>query len=104
MRTLKSKRDIKTIMIVSIIMLVILGINGWKNMFFLNKNPLKAKAVITKIYTVRYSDYYKYTFKIKNKIYLGNGRYNNALSVGDTIIIIYEKTNPKNNKPLLKAE
>ena len=102
MRPPKSQKDIKIIVIVSIIVVIILGINGWKNMFFLNRNPVITKAVITEIYTVRYSDYYKYIFKSNNKIYLGNGRYNNAISVGDTIIIMYEKTNPINNKPYLK--
>lgn len=46
--------------------------------------------------------YLDYVFFIGEKKYQGSGRYNPAsdtFSVGDTIIVVYDRKNPDNNKP-----
>jgi len=69
----------------------------------LDKNAEYTKAiVIDYFYTVRYTDYFSYKFRIDNKEYQGSGRHypsSDTLSVGDTIIIVYDRENPDNNKP-----
>lgn len=102
MEKIKSKEDRKLhlIIIAMAIVIVLLGINGLRNSFLLRKNPVKVKAVVTKIYTTRQTDYYDYIFVVNNISYDGSEVYNNTLFVGDTIDIIYQKTNPKNNEPV----
>jgi hypothetical protein len=45
--------------------------------------------------------YLDYKFFVEEKEYQGGGRHypaSDTLVVGDTIIVVYDKTNPKNNK------
>jgi len=71
----------------------------------LDKNLEYSKAiVIDHFFTIRYTDYFSYEFFVGDKKYQGSGNYypkSDALSVGDTIIVVYDKTNPDNNKPVI---
>ena len=69
----------------------------------LDKNFGFSKAiVIDHFYTIRCTDFFSYEFFVGDKKYQGSGYYypkSDTLSVGDTIIVVYDKTNPDNNKP-----
>lgn len=67
-----------------------------------NMEYTKAK-IVDHFYTIRYSHYFTYEFRIGDSLYQGSGRYypdTDTLCVNDTILIIYDKSNPSNNKPL----
>ncbi len=69
----------------------------------LDKNLECSKAiVIDHFYSIRYNDFFSYEFFVGDNKYQGRGKYypkSDALSVGDTIIVVYDKTNPDNNIP-----
>lgn len=69
----------------------------------LDKNLEYSKAiVIDHFFTIKYTDYFSYEFFVEDKTYQGSGKYypkSGALSVGDTIIVVYDKTKPDNNIP-----
>ena len=69
----------------------------------LYKNLECSKAiVIDHFYTIRYNDFFSYEFFVGDNKYQGSGNYypkSDALSVGDTITVVYDKTNPDNNIP-----
>lgn len=69
----------------------------------LDKNLKYSKAiVIDHFFTVRHTDYFSYEFFVEEKKYQGSGKHyptGYALSVGDTITVVYDKTNPDNNRP-----
>lgn len=68
----------------------------------LDKNLEYSKAiVIDHFFTIRYSHYFSYEFFVEEKKYQGSGKHypkSDALSVGDTITVVYDKTNPNNNR------
>lgn len=69
----------------------------------LDKNLEYSKAiVIDHFYTIRYTDYFSYKFSVGEKEYQGSGRHypaSDTLVVGDTILVVYDRANPNNNKP-----
>lgn len=69
----------------------------------LEKNLKYTKAiVIDHFFTIRYTDFFSYRFYVGDNEYQGSGQYypaSDTLSVGDTIIVVYDKKNPDNNKP-----
>ena len=85
------------------IFLAYLLIGGIIKQRSLDKNLEYSKAiVIDHFYTVRYTDYFSYEFFVEEKKYQGSGKHypaSDTLSVGDTITVVYDKTNPVNNRP-----
>lgn len=85
------------------IFLAYLLIGGIIKQRSLDKNLEYSKAiVIDHFYTVRYTDYFSYEFFVEEKKYQGSGKHypaSDTLSVGDTITVVYDKTNPDNNRP-----
>lgn len=85
------------------IFLAYLLIGGYIKKQSLDKNLGYSKAIVIEhFYTIRYTDYFSYEFFVEEKKYHGSGKYDpksDALSVGDTIIVVYKKTNPDNNRP-----
>lgn len=58
--------------------------------------------VIDHFFRVRYEDYYSYKYVVDNKEYQGSGHYNSVfptVSVGDTVVVIYNQKNPKQSQP-----
>lgn len=69
----------------------------------LNKNSVETKAVVTEFYSISFTTYYEYNFEVNGIKYEGSDRRNpnsNEIAIGDTIIILYDRTNPKNNRPI----
>jgi hypothetical protein len=85
------------------IFLAYLVIGGIIKKQSLDENLEYSKAVVVDhFYTVRYTDYFSYEFFVEEKKYQGRGKYypaSDTLSVGDTITVVYDKTNPDNNRP-----
>jgi hypothetical protein len=69
----------------------------------LENNLMISKAVIIdRFYTIRYTDYFSYKFIVDEKEYHGSGKHYPATDtflIGDTILVVYDGTNPDNNKP-----
>lgn len=69
----------------------------------LSVNLNYTNAVITDFRSgPRLSNYFDYDFTIDGKRYQGSGEYypkKESLSIGDSILIVYDGTNPDNNKP-----
>lgn len=85
-------------------LILIFEIGGFIKKRSLVKNAECTKAiVIDHFYTIRYTDYFSYVFyDDNNKEYQGSGHYYpqiDKFTVGDTIVVIYNKKNPKNNMP-----
>lgn len=56
--------------------------------------------VIDYFYTIRYTDFFSYSFFVGEKEFRGSGKYYpliDTLSVGDSIIVVYDRKNPNNN-------
>jgi hypothetical protein len=100
-----SKKDIILYLFSSIlfVFIIILGINGWGKKSSLNKNLEFTEAiVIDHFFSIRTEHYFSYEFYVNEKLHPGRGKHypkSDAFSVGDTILIVYDKTNPDNNKP-----
>lgn len=67
----------------------------------LDENLEYSNAVIVKFYLgMRARHRLDYKFFVEKKEYTGSGTYyptSDTFSVGDTIVIVYDKTNPDNN-------
>ena len=65
----------------------------------LDKNRVRSKAIVDDFFSIRYTDFFGYHFWVDGKEYQGSGWYypeSDTLSVGDTVIIYYDSTNPNN--------
>lgn len=82
--------------------LLLLIIGGIVKNRSLAKNAAFTKAIVLDhFYGIRYSDFFSYRFSIDNQDYQGSGRYypeTDTISAGDTIIVVYDRTNPNNNR------
>lgn len=69
----------------------------------LDRNLEYSRAVIVDFSSGPRMRYYlDYNFFIEEKEYQGSGKYypaSDTLSVGDTITVVYDRTNPDNNRP-----
>lgn len=62
-------------------------------------------AIITDFYTIRYTHHFRYVFFIGNKEFCGSDLYypkTDNISVGDSIVVLYNVENPSMNKPVMK--
>lgn len=70
----------------------------------LNKNWAYAQAIVIDDFTsYKSTDYFRYTFSIGENVYKGSGTYDRdseIVLVGDTVTVIYDKTDPENNMAL----
>ena len=62
----------------------------------LSANPVFTSTVVSDVYSIRNSPYLKYQIFVDGKAYDG-GAPRRALSVGDSIGVVYQKDNPENN-------
>lgn len=73
---------------------------------FLKKKSLKdnieyTNAAVIEFTQIRYTKLFRYVFCIDGKTHYGSGRYypeSDNISVGDSILIVFDKTNPENSK------
>ncbi|WP_147336338.1 DUF3592 domain-containing protein [Bacteroides oleiciplenus] len=68
----------------------------------LNKSVEYTDAVIVDFSSgPRMRCYLDYKFFVNGKAYHGSGKYyskSDTLSIGDTVVVVYDRTNPNNNK------
>jgi hypothetical protein len=84
---------------VLILGLAFLTIKGCREQNSIDNNIAYTKAQIMEIYKVRFSTYCSYQFMIDSTLYKGDAAYYGKFGlVGDSIVIVYDKTNPSNNK------
>lgn len=62
----------------------------------LSANPVFISTVVSDVYSIRNSPYLKYQIFVDGKAYEG-GAPRRGLSVGDSIGVVYQKNNPRNN-------
>lgn len=87
--------------IVGGIFILYLIIGATHKKYSLDKNRVRSKAIVDDFFSIRYTDFFGYHFWVGDKEYQGSGWYypeSDTLSVGDTVIIYYDSTNPDNNK------
>ncbi len=69
----------------------------------LDNNLESTNAVVTRFYSIKQSDYFKYVFYVDTIQYEGSGRHSLyrdiIFRVGDSIEIVYSSVNPSNNRP-----
>ena len=83
-------------------LILYITIVGYLSYSSLSKNKEFARAVITNFSTIKNRNYLEYIFLLDTTVYEGEGRYfprKDSFVIGDTIVIVYDKTNPKNNRP-----
>ena len=87
-----------------VIVLLIIGLIEYIDYNKLENNIEYTKAVIIDDFsTVKATDYFGYEFYVKGVKYKGSGTYKpkkNKIRVGDSIKIVYDKTDPDNNRTL----
>ena len=100
------KKDISLYAITIIVcfsIVFIFEIGGYiKNQSLVKNAECTEAIVIDHFYTIRYTDYFSYVFYYNNREYQCSGHYYPQIekfTVGDTIVVIYNKKNPKNNMP-----
>jgi len=71
------------------------------NKVSLDKNAAYVYAVIVKFEGAGTSNYVHYTFSLDSTDFFGSHpcSYNPDFSVGDTLIVVYDRMNPNNNTP-----
>ncbi len=83
--------------------IIIISIVNRDNTSLENNAKCVKAIVIDDFYGIRYTDYFRYVFIANDTVYKGDSRYYKdieTISVGDTIMIVYESTDPHNNIPL----
>lgn len=98
-----SKKDIALYLfsVIGITFILYLLIVGNIKRKSLERNLEYTKAIVDKFYAIKHTDYLGYKFVVNEREYHGNGRYyskSDTLSIGDTIVVVYDKVNPSNNK------
>jgi uncharacterized protein YxeA len=80
-----------------LLFVIIMGIQLYKNKS-LKENAVYLKTVISDLgVTGKGSPYIRYRFDVNGISYKGSGRRYSNDAIGDSIWIVYDKTNPSNN-------
>jgi len=104
MGNIKNK-DIGRILLLAAALFVFLAAaKGVKNKYSLDRNASIVEAVVDTFYNIGTSFYYKYELVVDGISYEGSSTCSSSpnINVNDTIIVVYDKTNPKNNTALIR--
>jgi hypothetical protein len=86
-----------------VLLMILLSVYGWGKRTSLKENLEFTETVISSFSSGPGGRYYlDYKFYVDEKLFQGSGKHyrrSDTLSIGDTILIVYDKTNPNNNKP-----
>lgn len=91
-----------TIGVILIIFGIYASVKDVSNVKSLSRNLVYSKAAIVDFYSVKSGRYLKFTYYVDGKQYFGSGRHypkSDTFSIGDSIRIVYDMTNPENSKP-----
>ena len=71
----------------------------------ITEDPAYTKGVVNKLYKIRATPYYSYSYNVDEKTYEGKskqyGEYK-SLQIGDTITVYYQRSNPSNSEAYVK--
>ena len=71
----------------------------------ITEDPAYTKGVVNKLYKIRATPYYSYSYNVDEKTYEGKSKqyreYEN-LHIGDTITVYYQRSNPSNSEAYVK--
>ena len=71
----------------------------------ITEDPAYTKGVVNKLYIIRSTPYYSYSYNVDEKTYEGKskqyGEYK-SLQIGDTITVYYQKNNPSNSEAYVR--
>ncbi len=71
----------------------------------ITEDPAYTKGVVNKLYKIRSTPYYSYSYNVDEKTYEGKskqyGEYK-SLQIGDTITVYYQRSNPSNSEAYIR--
>ena len=71
----------------------------------ITEDPAYTKGVVNKLYKIRATPYYSYSYNVDQKTYEGRGKQYGeyeSLHIGDTITVYYQKSNPSNSEAYIR--
>ena len=98
----RRKETINSVIAFFVVLAIFVVIGTIKKRSLYKNAEVTNAIVIDHFFRVRYEDYYSYKYVVDNKEYQGSGQYNSVfptVSVGDTVVVIYNQKNPKQSQP-----
>lgn len=92
---------------IAYLVIALLGISLWHvwKSSKIAENPAYTKGVVNRLYKIRATPYYSYSYNVDQKTYEGRskqyGEYE-SLHIGDTITVYYQKNNPSNSEAYVR--
>jgi hypothetical protein len=92
---------------IAYLVIALLGISLWhvRKSSKIAENPAYTEGVVNKLYKIRATPYYSYSYNVDEKTYEGKskqyGEYK-SLQIGDTITVYYQRSNPSNSEAYVK--
>ena len=82
---------------IAYLVIALLGISLWHlwKSSKIAENPAYTKGVVNKLYKIRATPYYSYSYNVDH------GEYE-SLHIGDTITVYYQKSNPSNSEAYVR--
>ena len=71
----------------------------------ITEDPAYTKGVVNRLYKIRATPYYSYSYNVDQKTYEGRGKQYGeyeSLHIGDTITVYYQKSNPSNSEAYVR--
>ena len=92
---------------IAYIVIALLGISLWHvwKSSKIAENPAYTKGVVNKLYKIRATPYYSYSYNVDQKTYEGRGKQYGeyeSLHIGDTITVYYQRSNPSNSEAYVR--
>ena len=69
------------------------------------RTQLNTKGVVNRLYKIRATPYYSYSYNVDQKTYEGRGKQYGeyeSLHIGDTITVYYQRSNPSNSEAYVR--
>lgn len=87
--------------------IALLGISLWHvwKSSKIAENPAYTKGVVNRLYKIRATPYYSYSYNVDQKTYEGRGKQYGeyeSLHIGDTITVYYQRSNPSNSEAYVR--
>lgn len=99
---IKKEDTMQVIFPILVILIVALLVQNGPKEKSLSDNLMYAKAAIVDFYGIKSGRYLKFIYYVDGKQYFGSGHHypkSDTFSIGDSIRIVYDKTNPEYSKP-----
>ena len=92
---------------IAYLVIALLGISLWHlwKSSKIAENPAYTKGVVSRLYKIRATPYYSYSYNVDQKTYEGRGKQHGeyeSLHIGDTITVYYQRSNPSNSEAYVR--